>query len=60
MYKKMHREGYEKKDGGFIEKENSFNGISTIPYAPIIKKIIDRNNLIMVVAKQNFMKKNLH
>ena len=45
MYKKMHKDGYGKKDGGFIEKDKSFNGISTIPYAPIIKKIIDKNNL---------------
>ncbi|MDC3021794.1 hypothetical protein OA167_00750 [Pelagibacteraceae bacterium] len=26
MYKKMHKEGYAKKDGGFIEKDKSFNG----------------------------------
>ena len=44
MYRQMHKEGYGKKDGGFIEKDKSFNGISTIPYAPIIKKIIDKNN----------------
>ena len=37
MYKLMHTEGYKKKDGGYIDKEVSFNGISTIPYAPIIK-----------------------
>lgn len=45
MYKQMHNEGYGKKDGGFINKEKSFNGMSTIPYAPIIKKIIHKNNL---------------
>ena len=38
MYKQMHIDGYKKKDGGYIDKDKSFNGISTIPYAPIIKK----------------------
>ena len=28
MYKRMHNEGYKKKDGGYIDKEVSFNGIS--------------------------------
>lgn len=45
MYKQMHDEGYKKIDGGYINKDQSFNGISTIPYAPVIKKIIDKNNL---------------
>ena len=45
MYKLMHTEGYKKKDGGYIDKDKSFNGISTIPYAPIIKKIINKNNI---------------
>ena len=45
MYKRMHNEGYKKKDGGYIDKETSFNGISTIPYAPIIKNIIDKNHI---------------
>ena len=45
MYKQMHDDGYTKTDGGYIDRDNSFNGISTIPYAPIIKKIIDKNDL---------------
>ena len=45
MYKKMHNEGYKKEDGGYIDKEKSFNGISTIPYAPIIKNIINKNDI---------------
>jgi len=45
MYKQMHNEGYAKIDGGYIDKEKSFNGISTIPYAPIIKKIINKNDI---------------
>ena len=45
MYKKMHEEGYTEKNGKKVSEEKSFNGISTIPYAPIIKKIINKNNL---------------
>ncbi len=45
MYKQMHTEGYNKIDGGYIDRDKSFNGMSTIPYAPIIKKIIDKNEI---------------
>ena len=45
MYKQMHNSGYKKIDGSYVEQDKSFNGISTIPYAPIIKKIIDKYNL---------------
>ena len=41
----MHIEGYNKIDGGYIDRDKSFNGMSTIPYAPIIKKIIDKNEI---------------
>ena len=57
MYKQMHKEGYGEKNGGFIEKEKSFNGISTIPYAPIIKKIIDKNNFTSTAPDICFSKK---
>ena len=45
MYKQMHDEGYNKIDGGYIDKDKAFNGISTVPYAPIIKNIIKKNNI---------------
>ena len=36
MYKQMHTEGYNKIDGGYIDKDKSFNGMSTIPYLSLI------------------------
>ena len=45
MYMQMHNEGYKKIDGLHVEQKKSFNGISKIPYATTIKKIIDKNQL---------------
>lgn len=45
IYKTIHKNGYHKINGEFVNKEKAFNGISTVPYANIIKNIIKKNKL---------------
>lgn len=62
MYKQMYDEGYKKIGGDYVKKDKSFNGISTIPYATIIKKIININNFTNLLdyrcGKAEFYEKN--